>query len=67
MFASDVMPEFKEHEAERLAKKEAELAPYIEAALARKQWMQPIAKEDVPVVPAAVRAAQVPDATVDAV
>ncbi len=67
MFASDVMPEFKEHEAERLAKKEAELAPYIEAALARKQWMQPIAKEDIPLIPAAVRSAQVPDAAVEAV
>lgn len=62
MFASDVMPEFKTHEAERLAKKEAELAPYIEAALARKQWMQPIAKEDIPLIPSAVKKAQVPDA-----
>src|SRR5262249_14996866 len=29
LFATEVMPEFKEHEAERLARKEAELAPYV--------------------------------------
>ncbi len=45
-----------------MAAKEAELAPYIEAALARKQWMQPIADEDIPVIPAAVKKAQVPGA-----
>jgi alkanesulfonate monooxygenase SsuD/methylene tetrahydromethanopterin reductase-like flavin-dependent oxidoreductase (luciferase family) len=62
LFAAEVMPEFKEHEEARLAAKEAELAPYIEAALARKQWMQPIADEDIPVIPAAVKKAQVPGA-----
>ena len=36
LFASDVMPEFKEHEAERQKKKAEELAPYIEKAMARK-------------------------------
>lgn len=39
MFAEHVMPEFKRDAAERAAKKEAELAPYIEAALARKKRM----------------------------
>ena len=67
MFASEVMPEFKANEAERVAKKEAELAPFIEAALARKEWMQPVAREDIAVIPAAVRAARVPDAQVQAV
>ncbi len=62
LFANEVMPEFHEREAERLAKKEAELAPYIEAALARKQWMQPLADSEIPLVPAAVKKPQVPAA-----
>ncbi len=62
MFADRVMPEFHANEAARLEKKHAELAPYIEAALARKQWMQPIADADIPVIPAAVKKPQVPDA-----
>jgi alkanesulfonate monooxygenase SsuD/methylene tetrahydromethanopterin reductase-like flavin-dependent oxidoreductase (luciferase family) len=64
LFAEQVMPEFHAGEAERLAAKEAELAPYIEAALARKQWMQPLAEDEIPVIPAAVRMAQVPRAAV---
>jgi len=67
MFASDVMPEFHADEAERQAKKDAELAPYVEAALARKTWMQPLADDAIPVIPAAVKKAQVPDADVESV
>jgi hypothetical protein len=52
IFASDVMPEFKEREEEREAKKDAELAPYIEAAMARKQYMEMPADADIPVFPA---------------
>ena len=63
LFASQVMPEFKQGEAERVAAKDAELAPYIEAALARKQWMQPLADDEIPVIPAAVKKAQVPGST----
>ena len=54
LFAREVMPEFVEGRAEREAKKAAELAPYIEAALARKQRMAPLADEDIPVVRAAI-------------
>jgi alkanesulfonate monooxygenase SsuD/methylene tetrahydromethanopterin reductase-like flavin-dependent oxidoreductase (luciferase family) len=39
MFAAEVMPEFKEAEAERQAVKDAELAPYVEAAFERKEYM----------------------------
>lgn len=39
LFAGEVMPEFKARAAEREARKAAELAPYIEAALARKQYL----------------------------
>ena len=48
LFADQVMPEFKADEAEREAKKAAELAPYIEAALARKQRMATLADNDIP-------------------
>jgi len=52
LFASEVMPEFKAREAEREAKKIEELAPYIEAALARKQFMPAPDDKDIPVFPA---------------
>ncbi len=49
LFASDVMPEFKEHEAERVAAKEEELAPYVEEAFKRKEVVAEMADEDIPV------------------
>ena len=48
LFAEEVMPEFQAEEEERAAKKAAELAPYLEAALARKEWMQPLADDAIP-------------------
>ncbi len=54
LFAADVLPEFAALEPERQARKRAELEPYVEAALARKQWMQPLAEADIPTVHAAV-------------
>ncbi len=50
LFADKVMPDFKEREAEREAAKAEELAPYIEAALARKPRMAPIADADIPTI-----------------
>ena len=50
LFAERVMPHFKANEAKREAQKAAELAPYIEAALARKQHMAPIAAADIPII-----------------
>ena len=58
LFATDVLPEFAAVEPERQARKRAELEPYVAAALARKQWMQPLAEEDIPTVHAAVARAQ---------
>jgi hypothetical protein len=58
LFASDVMPEFAAGEAERRARKAADLAPFVEAALARKTWMQPLDDADIPVVRASVAKAQ---------
>jgi alkanesulfonate monooxygenase SsuD/methylene tetrahydromethanopterin reductase-like flavin-dependent oxidoreductase (luciferase family) len=48
LFATEVMPEFKQHEAQRLARKEKELAPYVEAAFTRKRYLEPLADADIP-------------------
>lgn len=52
LFAREVMPEFKEKEALRLQRKAEELAPYIEAAMERKQRMPELADAEIPGVPA---------------
>jgi hypothetical protein len=52
LFAATVLPEFLEGRAEREAEKARELAPYIEAALARKQWMPALADDEIPIVAA---------------
>ncbi|MBT5111362.1 MAG: LLM class flavin-dependent oxidoreductase [Rhodospirillaceae bacterium] len=57
LFANTVMPEFTRDVEEREAAKARELAPYIEAALARKAYMQPLAEHEVPVVKASVKVA----------
>jgi alkanesulfonate monooxygenase SsuD/methylene tetrahydromethanopterin reductase-like flavin-dependent oxidoreductase (luciferase family) len=59
LFASDVMPMFKADVEAREARKRAELEPYVQAALKRKQWMKPLAAEEIPVVRASVAQAQV--------
>jgi alkanesulfonate monooxygenase SsuD/methylene tetrahydromethanopterin reductase-like flavin-dependent oxidoreductase (luciferase family) len=51
-FARDVMPDFQAREPEREAKKQADLAPYVEAALARKPRRPELADGDIPVIPA---------------
>ncbi|MDA0338634.1 MAG: LLM class flavin-dependent oxidoreductase [Proteobacteria bacterium] len=48
LFASEVMPEFKAREAAREAEKAERLAPAIERAMARKQWMKPLADDEIP-------------------
>ena len=58
LFAAEVMPEFKAKAAAREARKAEELAPFIAAALKRKQWMQPLADHEIPVVKAAAERAQ---------
>ncbi|HWD27662.1 MAG TPA: LLM class flavin-dependent oxidoreductase [Rhizomicrobium sp.] len=59
LFAAAVMPRFKAQVAAREAKKAAELAPYIAAAMARKKWMAPLADDQIPVVRASVQKAQI--------
>jgi len=52
LFANEVMPEFKAREAARQAEKDAMLAPYIEAAMARKKFMRMPVDSEIPVFPA---------------
>ncbi len=59
LFAAEVMPAFKADVAEREARKAAELAPFIEAAMARKRWMPALADGEIPIVPASRAKAQV--------
>jgi len=47
LFASELMPAFKERDAIRQKQKADELAPYIEAALKRKQRMAPLAEDEI--------------------
>jgi alkanesulfonate monooxygenase SsuD/methylene tetrahydromethanopterin reductase-like flavin-dependent oxidoreductase (luciferase family) len=59
LFAREVMPDFKAEVEAREAKKAADLAPYIDAALKRKKWMRPLAEHEIPVIRASVERAQV--------
>ncbi len=52
LFGKEVYPEFAAERDEREARKADELAPYIEAALARKKWMRELSDDEIPVVPA---------------
>lgn len=59
LFASDVLPEFVEGREEREAAKAKELAPYIEAALERKEKMPELADDEIPPVLASAEKAQI--------
>ena len=48
LFADKVMPEFHAGEAEREQRKAEELAPYIEQAMARKQFMPALSDDEIP-------------------
>jgi hypothetical protein len=49
-FARELLPAFKERDAIRQKQKAEDLAPFIEAALARKRRMTPLATDDIPLV-----------------
>jgi alkanesulfonate monooxygenase SsuD/methylene tetrahydromethanopterin reductase-like flavin-dependent oxidoreductase (luciferase family) len=57
LFASEVMPEFHEHEAERQERKHRELAPYVDAAFERKERRAPLSDLEIPTVDAYGRSA----------
>jgi alkanesulfonate monooxygenase SsuD/methylene tetrahydromethanopterin reductase-like flavin-dependent oxidoreductase (luciferase family) len=65
LFAAEVMPAFKTDVAQREARKAAELAPHLAAAMGRKHWMAPLADADIPVVKASVVRAQVNQGAAD--
>jgi hypothetical protein len=48
LFAREVLPEFEAQEGARAKRKQAELAPFIEQAMARKKRMAPLAEEEIP-------------------
>jgi hypothetical protein len=50
LFAKELAPAFAERDAIRQKQKAEELAPYIAAAFARKQYMKPLAEDEIPVV-----------------
>jgi len=52
LFGSEVLPEFIPGREEREAKKAQELAPFIEKALSRKQFMPPLSDDEIPIVKA---------------
>jgi hypothetical protein len=52
LFAERVMPDFKERLDERERRKMERLAPALEAAMSRKQRMQPLGDPDIPVMEA---------------
>jgi alkanesulfonate monooxygenase SsuD/methylene tetrahydromethanopterin reductase-like flavin-dependent oxidoreductase (luciferase family) len=56
LFAAEVLPEFAAAAQQREHEKARALAPFIEAALARKPRMQPLADDEIPVVRASVTA-----------
>ena len=59
LFAKEVMPGFVAEREQRDRKKQAELAPFIEAAMKRKKVMPALRDEEIPVVKASVAHAQV--------
>lgn len=58
-FATEVLPEFAEREQQGAAARAERLAPAVEAALARKKKMPEPADDEIPVVLASVKRAQV--------
>ena len=52
LFASDVMPEFKEKEVQREKEKMEELEPYLQQAMKRKKWMAELKDDEIPDVEA---------------
>lgn len=59
LFGERVLPEFRERRDAREAAKAEMLAPYVAAALERKEWMEPLPEDQIPVVQASVQTAQV--------
>ena len=48
LFAREVLPEFDAREEARAKRKQEELAPFIEQAMARKEKMAPLNEDEIP-------------------
>jgi len=59
LFAAEVLPEFRAGAEERERAKQEALAPFIDAALGRKNRMRPLSDDEIPVVAASVKQAVV--------
>jgi alkanesulfonate monooxygenase SsuD/methylene tetrahydromethanopterin reductase-like flavin-dependent oxidoreductase (luciferase family) len=67
LFADEVMPEFKSEEDTRLRKKQEELAPYVEAAFKRKEFMKELGDDEIqPYQAYGAMVAQIDPSTLDA-
>ena len=58
LFGDEVLPEFIDDAGSAETAKAERLAPHIEAALARKKWMPELADDEIPVVGASVKKAE---------
>jgi alkanesulfonate monooxygenase SsuD/methylene tetrahydromethanopterin reductase-like flavin-dependent oxidoreductase (luciferase family) len=59
LFGAEVLPDFEPARAAHEARKAEELAPFVEAALARKQRMPALADDEIPPVRASVAKAEI--------
>ena len=50
LFAQKVLPDFAEHESDREQAKNERLGPHLEAAMARKEFLTPLADSEIPEV-----------------
>ena len=50
LFAEEVMPEFHERDPGHVETKREELEPFVEEAMARKEWMDPVDDDEIPTV-----------------
>ena len=48
LFAEKVLPDFAEHETRREAEKDERIAPHLEAAMARKEFLPPLPDPEIP-------------------
>ncbi|MCC6434779.1 MAG: LLM class flavin-dependent oxidoreductase [Acidimicrobiales bacterium] len=59
LFGDEVLPDFEPAREAHEARKAEQLAPFIEAALARKRWMRPLEDHEIPAVGASVKKAEI--------
>jgi alkanesulfonate monooxygenase SsuD/methylene tetrahydromethanopterin reductase-like flavin-dependent oxidoreductase (luciferase family) len=50
LFARQIMPEFRERDAEQQRRKRQRVEPSIEKAMARREWPRPMGDDEIPIV-----------------